>query len=75
MLMMTTLTNPKIWVLGSGVGYCLLALGIAAIAYKGAMESNLRRLERCVELAFTLPTLAQYTYLSHIRRKCSSLIP
>ena len=36
----------EVWVLGSGLGYCLLAVGIAAIAYKGAMESNLRRLER-----------------------------
>ena len=36
------------WVLGSGLGYCLLAVGIAAIAYKGAMESNLKRLERSV---------------------------
>ena len=36
----------EVWVLGSGLGYCILAVGIAAIAYKGAMESNLRRLER-----------------------------
>lgn len=36
----------EIWVLGSGVGYCLLAMGVCALAYKGALEANLRRLER-----------------------------
>ena len=36
----------EVWTLGSGAGYCLLGLGIAAIAYKGAMENNLKRLER-----------------------------
>ena len=38
----------EVWTLGSGAGYCLLGLGIAAIAYKGAMENNLKRLERLV---------------------------
>ena len=36
----------EVWVLGSGLGYCALAVGMAAIAYKVAMENNLKRLER-----------------------------